>query len=154
DVARAEAQVATTEATIPLLVEQQRQLLHMLAVLLGEPPMTLASELASPGPIPKGPAMVDVGIPSEIVQRRPDLRSSERQLAAATADIGVATRDLYPRFFVTGFAALESIDAGTLFTWPSRAASIGPTISWTVFDAGVIRATIALRTAQQQEVLA
>ena len=154
DVARAEAQVATTDATIPLLTAQAREVLHLLGVLLGEPPMTLAQELAASGPIPRGPALVDVGIPSEILQRRPDLRRSERQLAAATAEIGVATRDLYPRFFVTGFGALESIDAGTLFTWPSRAASIGPTVSWTVFDAGVIRATIELRTAQQQELLA
>lgn len=154
DVARAEAQVATTSATIPLLTQQARELLHALGVLLGEPPMTLAPELAARGPIPKGPAMVDVGIPSELLQRRPDLRRTERQLAAATADIGVATRDLYPRFFVTGFGALQSISASNLFNWPSRAAAIGPTISWTVFDAGVIRATIALRTAQQQEVLA
>jgi len=154
DVARAEAQVATTEATIPLLTTQARQTMHVLGVLLGEPPMTLAQELDAMAPIPKGPPLVEVGIPSELLQRRPDLRRSERQLAAATAEIGVATRDLYPRFFVTGFGALQSIDASSLFSWPSRAASIGPSMSWTVFDAGVIRANITLTTAQQQELLA
>jgi NodT family efflux transporter outer membrane factor (OMF) lipoprotein len=154
DVARAEAQVATTQATIPILTEQARGIMHFLGVLLGEPPMTLSHELAALGSIPKGPPMTEVGIPSDLLLRRPDLRGSERRLAAATAEIGVATRDLYPRFFITGFGALESIKASTLFDWPSRAASIGPSVSWSVFDAGVIRANIALRTAQQQETLA
>lgn len=154
DVARAEAQVETTEATIPQLTAQAHETMHLLGVLLGEPPMALAEDLAPVGGIPTGPPMVEVGIPSDLLLRRPDLRSSEQQLAAATANIGVAVRDLYPRFFVTGFGALESVKASEVFDWPSRAASIGPTISWTVFDAGVIRATVDLRTAQQQQLLA
>jgi len=154
DVARAEAQVATTQSTIPQLTAQAHEVMHFLGVLLGEPPMELANDLAAVGTIPTGPSLVEVGIPSDLLLRRPDLRSSERQLAAATANIGVATRDLYPRFFVTGFGALESVKASTLFDWPSRAASIGPSVSWTVFDAGMIRATVALRTAQQEELLA
>lgn len=128
--------------------------MHFLGVLLGEPPMSLAQELSAVGRIPTGPSMVEVGIPSDLLLRRPDLRSSERQLAAATADIGVAVRDLYPRFFVTGFGALESVKASEVFDWPSRALSIGPSVSWTVFDAGMIRATVDLRTAQQQQLLA
>jgi NodT family efflux transporter outer membrane factor (OMF) lipoprotein len=154
DVARAEAQVETTEATIPQLTAQAHETMHLLGVLLGEQPMALAEDLAPVGGIPTGPPMVEVGIPSDLLLRRPDLRSSEQQLAAATANIGVAVRDLYPRFFVTGFGALESVKASEVFDWPSRAASIGPTISWTVFDAGVIRATVDLRTAQQQQLLA
>ena len=154
DVARAEAQVATTESTIPQLTAQAHEVMHFLGVLLAEPPMALAQDLAPVGRIPTGPSMVEVGIPSDLLLRRPDLRSSERQLAAATADIGVAVRDLYPRFFVTGFGALESVKASTVFDWPSRAASIGPSVSWTVFDAGMIRATINLRTAQQEQLLA
>ena len=154
DVARAEAQVATTESTIPQLTAQAHEVMHFLGVLLGEPPMALAQDLAAVGRIPAGPSMVEVGIPSDLLLRRPDLRSSERQLAAATADIGVAVRDLYPRFFVTGFGALESVKASAVFDWPSRALSIGPSVSWTVFDAGMIRATIDLRTAQQEQLLA
>jgi len=154
DVARAEAQVETTESTIPQLTAQAHEAMHFLGVLLGEPPMALAEDLAPVGRIPTGPPMVEVGIPSDLLLRRPDLRSSERQLAAATANIGVAVRDLYPRFFVTGFGALESVQASELFDWPSRAASIGPSVSWTVFDAGVIRATVDLRTAQQEQLLA
>jgi outer membrane protein, multidrug efflux system len=154
DVARAESQVATTKSIIPLLTAQAHEVMHFLGVLLGEEPMTLSQELATIGPIPSGPSMVEVGIPSDLLLRRPDLRSSERQLAAATAEIGVAVRDLYPRFFVTGFGALESVSASALFDWSSRAASIGPSISWTVFDAGLIRATVDLRTAQQVQLLA
>ncbi len=154
DVARAESQVATTASTIPPLFAQAQQTMHALGVLLGEEPMFLADELAPAGPIPQGPAVADVGIPSDVLRQRPDLRSSERQLAAATAEIGVAVRDLYPRFFITGLAALQSVSASTFFDWGSRAASIGPSVSWTAFDAGLIRATIALRTAQQQEQLA
>src|SRR5262249_24794140 len=92
--------------------------------------------------------------PSELCRRRPAGPGAERQLAASTADIGVATSLLYPRFFVLGTAGLESIDGGTLFTWPSRFASIGPSITWPVFEGGRIRAGIALTTAQQDELLA
>lgn len=154
DVARAESQVATTASVIPQLTAQARQTMHSLGVLLGEPPMALSDELAAVGPIPQGPSVTDVGIPSEVLLQRPDLRTAERQLAAATADIGVAVRDLYPRFFITGFGALQSVSAAELFDWSSRAASIGPSITWRVFDAGLTRATLQLRTARQEELLA
>jgi len=154
DVARAESQVATTESAIPQLTAQARQAMHRLSVLLGQPPMTLADELAPVGPIPEGPPAADVGMPSDVLRQRPDVRSAERIVAAATAEIGVAVRDLYPRFFISGLGALQSVSASDLFTWGSRALSIGPSISWIAFDAGLTRATIALRTAQQQEQVA
>jgi NodT family efflux transporter outer membrane factor (OMF) lipoprotein len=150
DVARAEAQVATTAAQIPQLTTEAQQAMHGLGVLLGEPPMTLADELSYATPIPHGPAVVDVGIPSDVLLQRPDLRTAERGAAAATAEIGVAMRDLYPRFYITGLGALQSLRASDLFDWHSRAMSIGPSITWTVFDAGLTRATVRLRTAQQQ----
>ena len=153
DVARAESQVATTASTIPQLTAQARQAMHALGVLLGQPPMFLEQELAATGPIPKGPPLVAVGVPSEVLLRRPDIRRSERTLAAATAEIGVAVRDLYPRFFISGLGALQSVKASTIFDWESRAASIGPSITWPLFDAGSIRATIDLRTAEQEELL-
>jgi multidrug efflux system outer membrane protein len=153
DVARAQSQVATTAATIPPLTAQAQQVLHALGVLLGDLPMALTDELSPDGPIPRPPAVTDVGVPSDVLLRRPDVRRSERALAASTADIGVATRDLYPRVFLTGFGALQSVSAGELFDWTSRAASIGPSVSWTVFDAGLTRARVALTTAQQEEAL-
>jgi outer membrane protein, multidrug efflux system len=154
DVQRAAAQVATTASTIPLLVQQAAQAMHALSVLIGEPPMTLREELAAVGPIPKPPAQVAVGLPSDLLLRRPDVARSERQLAAQTAEIGVATRDLFPRFFITGAASLQSVRASDFFDWQSRALSIAPSVSWQIFSGGRIRANIALQTATQHELLA
>src|SRR5881397_3028325 len=102
--------------------------MHVLSVLLGQPPMTLQQELTTVGPIPKPPAQVALGLPSELLLRRPDIARSERQVAAATAAIGVATADLFPRFVLTGTSGLESIHASDLFDWGSRFASIGPSV--------------------------
>jgi len=154
DVQRAAAQVATTAATIPLLVQQAAQAMHALSVLIGEPPMTLREELAAVGPIPKPPAQVAVGLPSELLLRRPDVARSERQLAAQTAEIGVATRDLFPRFFITGAASLQSVRSSDFFDWQSRLLSIAPSVSWQIFSGGRIRGNIALQTATQHELLA
>ena len=154
DVTRAESQVATTESSIPLFQQLASQAMHRLGVLLGQLPMALEGELEPIGAIPEGPEVVGIGLPSELLHRRPDVRSAERQLAAATAGIGVATSLLYPRFFVLGTAGLESVNGDELFTWPSRVASIGPTITWPVFEGGRIRAGIALQTARQEELLA
>jgi len=154
DVQRAAAQVATTAATIPLLEQQAAQTTHALGVLIGQPPMTLQEELAAAGPIPKPPPQVAVGLPSELLLRRPDVARSERQLAAQTAEIGVATRDLFPRFFISGTASLQSVRSSDFFDWQSRVLSLGPSVSWPIFQGGRIKANIALQTATQQELLA
>ena len=154
DVQRATALVATTASSIPAMAQQRDQAMHALATLIGQPPMALATELATPGPIPQPPAQVAVGLPSELLLRRPDVARSERRLAAATAEIGVATRDLFPRFSLLGTAGLQSVSASEFFSWPSRAAAIGPTVFWPVFEGGRIRANIALTTAEQEESLA
>jgi len=154
DVQRAAAQVATTASTIPLLEQQSAQAMHALGVLIGQPPMTLEQELAAVGPIPTPPAQVAVGLPSELLLRRPDVARSERQLASQTAEIGVATRDLFPRFFITGAASLQSVRASDFLDWQSRALSLAPSVSWPIFEGGRIRANIALQTATQQELLA
>jgi len=154
DVERASAQVATTASTIPLLERQAAQMMHALGVAIGQPPMALATELESMGPIPKPPAQVAVGLPSELLLRRPDVARSERQLAAQTAEIGVATRDLFPRFFISGAADLQSIRASDFFAGPSRALAIGPSVTWPIFEGGRIRGNIELQTAAQQELAA
>jgi len=97
---------------------------------------------------------VAVGLPSELLLRRPDVARSERQLASQTARIGVATRDLFPRFFISGAASLQSIRGSDFFDWESRLLSIGPSVSWPIFEGGRIRANIALQTAAQQELFA
>ena len=154
DVQRAAAQVATTASTIPILEQQAAQAMHALGILIGQPPMTLQQELAAVGPIPKPPAQVAVGLPSELLLRRPDVARSERQLASQTAQIGVAARDLFPRFFISGAASLQSVRGSDFFDWESRLLSLGPSVSWPIFEGGRIRANIALQTAAQQELLA
>lgn len=154
DVQRAAAQVSTTASTIPLLEQQAAQAMHALSVLIGQPPMTLQQELAPVGPIPKPAPQVAVGLPSELLLRRPDVARQERQLAAQTAEIGVATRDLFPRFFISGAASLQSLRGSDFFDWESRLLSLGPSVSWPIFEGGRIRANIALQTATQQELFA
>ncbi|MGH8511895.1 MAG: efflux transporter outer membrane subunit, partial [Gammaproteobacteria bacterium] len=98
DVARAEAQAATTAAQIPPLESAIKHNVHRLSVLVGESPGSLAGQWLEAAPIPATPPEVPVGLPSELLRRRPDIRRAERELAAATARIGIATADLFPRF--------------------------------------------------------
>jgi outer membrane protein, multidrug efflux system len=153
DVAQAEAQLNTTAAQIPTLESSLKQAAHRLDVLLGSQPGGLWDELSKETAIPNLPPEVLVGLPSELLRRRPDIRSAERQLAAATAQVGAATADLFPKFSLTGTAGLQSISASDWFTGRSRFWSVGPTISWPIFDAGKIRANIEVKNAQQEQVL-
>lgn len=153
DVAQAEAQVNTTAAQIPLLESSLKQAAYQLDVLSGLEPGSLWNELAKEAPVPSLPSQVLIGLPSELLRRRPDIRRAERQLAAATAQIGAATADLFPKFSLTGAFGLQSISASDWFTGGSRFWSIGPTIRWPIFDAGKIRANIEIRNAQQEQAL-
>lgn len=153
EVAQAEAQMNTTAAEIPTLESALKQAAYRLDVLLGLQPGSLWDDLANERAIPSLPPEVLVGLPSELLRRRPDIRRAERQLAAATAQIGAATADLYPKFFLAGTLGLQSISASDWFTGGSRFWSVGPTITWPVFDAGKIRANIQVRDAQQEQAL-
>jgi len=153
EVAQAEGLAQTTEAQIPVLEGALKQTAYRLDVLLGAQPGTLWSELAREAPIPALPPKAQVGLPVELLRRRPDVRRAERQLAAATAEVGAATADLYPKFSLTGVFGLQSVSASDWFTGGSRFWSIGPTITWPVFDAGRIRANIEIRNAQQEQAL-
>jgi NodT family efflux transporter outer membrane factor (OMF) lipoprotein len=126
---------------------------NRLAVLLGKSPGELAHELDEKKQIPTIPITVAVGIPAETLRHRPDIRRAERSLAAQTARIGVATADLYPKFRLFGSIGLESIDSGDFFDWSNRFWSIGPGVSWRIFDAGAIRRNIEVRTARQEQAL-
>ena len=153
DVAQQEAQVNTTASQIPTLQSLLKEAAYALDVLLGLQPGALWDELAKDTEIPGLPDDVLIGLPTELLRRRPDIRRAERQLAAATAQVGAATADLYPKFFLAGVVGLQSISASNWFTGRSRFASIGPTITWPVFEAGKIRATIEIRSAQQEQAL-
>jgi len=152
-VSQAEAQVNTTAAEIPALEALSKQAAHRLDVLLGIQPGALSAELSTDAPIPALPPQAHVGLPSELLRRRPDIRRAERQLAAANAEVGVATADLYPKFSLSGVFGVTSISASDWFSAPSRFWSIGPTIRWPIFDAGRIRANIEVRNARQEQAL-
>ena len=151
DVVRAQAQVSNTASQIPTLDSLRIQAGHRLAVLLGQDPGALRNEFVRVAAIPPPPPEVPVGLPSELLRRRPDLRRAERELAAATARIGVATAELYPKFSLTGFFALESVSSGDFAKWGSRAWSVGPTINWAIFQGGRIRARIEVENARQEQ---
>jgi NodT family efflux transporter outer membrane factor (OMF) lipoprotein len=151
DVSRAEAQVESTAAQIPSLESSIRQSIHRLEVLLAQEPGTLSAELSKTKAIPGVPPVVPVGLPSDLLRRRPDVRSAERSLAAATARIGVATADLFPKFNLTGSLGTQATEPGNLFNSSSLFYSIGPGISWPVFDAGRIRANIEISNAIQEQ---
>ncbi len=154
DVANADAQVATTEAQIPILESSARAAIYSLGVLLGREPAALAKELSKESPIPPTPPEVPVGLPSDLVRRRPDIRRAEAQVHAATARIGVATADLFPRFFLTGSFGFSSNDLTRLGNLSnSKFWSFGPSVTWPVFAGGRIRANIEVQNALEEQAL-
>src|SRR5258706_228366 len=154
DVQQASTVLATTRAEVPTLESSIEKSIHRLEVLLGEQPGTLQAELSELSPIPAQPPLVPVGLRSELLLRRPDIRQAERQLAAATANIGVAKADLFPKFYLTGAGGFQSISASDWFTSGSKFWSIGPTMQWRIFDARHVRSNIKIQDARQEEALA
>jgi outer membrane protein, multidrug efflux system len=111
----------------------------------------LTGELSDPRPLPAVPPEVPVGLPSQLLKRRPDIKQAERQIAAANARIGSAQADLFPKFALVGSAGLDSTSAANLFDWDSRYFLISPSVTWRIFDAGRIMANIQLQRANEQE---
>jgi NodT family efflux transporter outer membrane factor (OMF) lipoprotein len=151
DVSQASAQADTTAATIPPLEFQTRRLIHALSILLAQEPNALGVELEATNLAFGAAPEIPVGLPSQLLERRPDIREAERQIAAGTANIGVATADLFPKFALVGTAGLDSTTAEHLFDWESRYFLISPTVSWRIFDAGRIKSNIKLQTATRDE---
>jgi NodT family efflux transporter outer membrane factor (OMF) lipoprotein len=151
---QAAAQLATTQAQVPTLETSLKQGIHRLGVLLGQDPGALLPELSREAPIPPTPPEVPVGLPADLLRRRPDVRRTERQLAAATARIGVAVADLFPKLSLTGSLGLQSDQLANLPLGSSRFWSLGPSLSWPVFDAGRIRANIQVQNTREAQRLA
>ena len=154
DVEQAATLLATTKAEIPTLQTAVQASIHRLGVLLGRDPGDLSAELSAAAPIPATPPEVPVGLPADLLLRRPDVQRAEQQLAAATAGIGVAKADLFPKLYLTGTAGFESVSASDWFSSGSKFWSLGPTVQWRIFDAGRIRANVKVKTAQQEQALA
>lgn len=151
DVAQAERQLASTESRVPVLEASVAQSEHLLSLLLGLTPEALHEELNKPMPLPISPPEVPVGLPSELLRRRPDIRRSERELAAETARIGVAVADLFPQFTLTGYFGAQTSDIRKIFEGDSLAWSAGPGIRWPIFQGGQIVARIYFQQARAGE---
>ncbi len=153
EVVQAQALLATMESQIPALDTAVKQSIHQLGVLLGSEPGTLVQELSGPRPMPPAPPNVPIGLPSDLLRRRPDIRRAERQLAAATAQIGVAVADLFPRLSLTGSAGYQSTRSSQLFEPGSDFWSYGPGLTLPLFSGGRIRGNIQVQTALQEQAL-
>jgi outer membrane protein, multidrug efflux system len=150
DLQQQRSERAAAEAAIPTLQAQAKAEVHALAVLTGATPEATPELVAAP--LPSVPA-VPAGLPSDLLRRRPDIRAAERELAAATADIGVAVADLYPRFSLTAAPALVSTALASLLEWGSRSFTAGAAIDWPLFDGGRRRAQIEVRDARQEQAM-
>jgi NodT family efflux transporter outer membrane factor (OMF) lipoprotein len=151
DVAQASTVVETTRSQIPELEVGRRAAENRLAVLVGEPPGALAAELAEPRPIPRPSVEVAVGVPADLLRRRPDVRRAERILAAEVARIGVAEGELYPRLSLFGSIGIAADGTADLFDAESRFVGIGPSLRWNIFDGGRIRALVDAQDARAEQ---
>ncbi len=149
DTTRQRQQITATEARLEPIRADARVRVHALALLTGREPGAWP-ELAVPAALAPAP-LVPVGLPSDLLRRRPDIRAAERRLAAATADIGVAVADLYPRFSLTGVAQLISTGLGSLFSTDSFQGTGSGAVNFPLFDAGRRRATVDIRREQREE---
>jgi len=149
DVNQQRTLLATTQAEIPALQAEVAVMAHAIAVLLGQQPENLANELGAAATLPSVPTTLPVGLPSDLLRRRPDVREAERQLASATAQVGVAVADLYPKVDLIGLASFTSNHLSNLLT-PASFGTIGlAQISWPIFEAGKIHANIRADEEQQ-----
>jgi outer membrane protein, multidrug efflux system len=154
DTSRAEAQWATTRATLPTLESSIATTMYRLSVLTGRQPTALNALLVPSAPQPVLPESISIGTPEQLLRRRPDVRVAERQLAAATARIGVAVGDLFPKVTVTGTFGYQAASFASLGDGQTRAYSFGPSISWPAFDLGRVLARVSFARAQTDTALA
>ncbi len=151
DVEQARTQLNDNERQLPAFEKQVAQAMNSLSILIGEPPGTVDSMVATPAPLPKPPQMVGVGVPSTLARRRPDIREAEAQLHAATANVGVAVASFYPDISLTGNLGVRALDASYLTNWGSHFYSFGPSVSLPIFEGGKLTAGLTVARAQAAE---
>jgi NodT family efflux transporter outer membrane factor (OMF) lipoprotein len=151
DVTNEQALLASTQAQLPNLQQQEQQTINAIALLIGAAPGALRAELLTEAPVPPVPPVVPVGVPSELTRRRPDIRAAEAQLHAATAGVGVAVADFYPRVTLSASAALQALQPHYLGDWGARTFGVGPGITLPIFEGGTLTRTLELRQSQQVE---
>lgn len=153
DVFQAERVLANSEAEVPPLRIELSRSINTMSVLLGKPPGTLHNMLSIAQPIPIPPEKAAVGIPADLLRRRPDIRREERRLAAQTARIGIASADLYPSFSLSGSLNLTALSAADIFNAGSSALAFGPALRWNIFNRDRIRNQIAIEDARTEQAL-
>ncbi|WP_457967012.1 efflux transporter outer membrane subunit [Pseudomonas sp. R4-84] len=146
----ARAQLATVKALLPELAQRRNAQMNALALLMGEQPRALDAQLRQAMPLPSLPARIPLGVPSELAHRRADILRAEAQLHAATAAIGVAKADFYPRIGLKGRIGVEAFDSGDLTSWDSRMFSVGPTVYLPIFEGGRLMQRLALNESRQK----
>jgi NodT family efflux transporter outer membrane factor (OMF) lipoprotein len=150
-VAQAETQLESTQAQATNLGIMRAQFEHAIAMLVGQP----ASSFSIPGePLKLSPPAIPFGVPSQLLERRPDIAANERLMEQANAQIGVAVAAYYPTLTLSAAAGLESSSFTSWFTWPSRFFSVGPALSETIYDGGLRRATVQQFRAQYDATVA
>ena len=153
DIEEATALLYNTKATIPALQQALRQSKNALSVLLGMPPNDLREILGGPGKIPAPPPEVAIGVPAELLRRRPDIRAAELQAAAQSAQIGVAQADLYPAVTLAGSVGLTASDLGDIFTGGAFNGVFNPSITLPIFNYGRIKNNVRVQDARLQELI-
>jgi len=153
DVAQARGQLADTQATIPQLEITRRQAENALCVLLGMPVQSLAPILGKEKPLPKVPAEVAIGIPAEVIARRPDVRAAEAQAAAQCALIGVAQADLLPHIQLVGTLGWSAERFSNVFRTDSFYGAIGPSVTWDILNYGGISSNVRVQDARFEQLL-
>jgi NodT family efflux transporter outer membrane factor (OMF) lipoprotein len=151
DVESARAQLSNLESQLPPYDQTVASSRHALAVLTGQPPEALDSAFGQSGELPPLPGAIDVGVPAALARRRPDIRSSEAALHAATAQIGVSVAALFPEVSLTGTYGLRNTGTRYLFDWGSRFYTLAPAISLPIFHGGALLANVRLSRAQAAE---
>jgi outer membrane protein, multidrug efflux system len=154
DTSRAQAQLSATLATIPDLESSITRSMLRLGVLIGQSPESLLAQLTAPRKLPTLPGTQSIGTPELLLRRRPDIRVAERELASATAQIGVAVGDLFPRISFVGGWGFDAVNSGDLGNAASESYSFGPSIQWAAFDLGRVRQRINQRQAATDRALA
>ncbi len=154
DQVRAKAQLDTTRAIIPQLHAEIGAAMHRIAVLTGQAPSAFVTLLNMPVDLPQSVPFIAAGSPGEVLRRRPDIQAAERRLAAATARIGVASADLFPRFTLGGLLGSLATNGSDLFTSNARTGRVALGIDWSFLDRALVQARIDAADAQAAELLA
>lgn len=152
-VQQARHNLASTRAQLPTLRLGLEESLNRLAILAGEEPGRIHELLEEPAPIPAPHLTVTIGVPADTLRQRPDLRRAEQQLVAATARVGMAVADLYPKFRLSGTLNMESVDSADILSAGSRSWRLGPSFSWPLFNGGQIRRNIEVQSSLQEQKL-